>query len=144
MTESTRRGRKPQFTDEQIVEMRTAWAHGRRVKDLSDDYCVSEPTISSIVHGKMYKHVPVIPRQVKSRAKDFRYPYTYAGDFFRSYAPSISDREAAQLRQGLAHVLGITDTELAKVLADFEIDKQAAPAVRSWAQRLIEALRLAR
>ncbi len=141
---TTRRGRPGQFTDEQVLEMRTAWANGRRVKDLSDDYCVSEPTISMIVHGKSYKHVPMVRKVAKPRSKDFRYPYTYASDFMLTLAPSLTGQEAAQLRHGIAYALGLEDSELARALADVELDKQvSAPRPRSWRYKIVRALRIA-
>ena len=58
---------------------------------------------------------------------DSRYPYTYACDYIRALGPVsssgvvLSRSNASQIRSGIAEVLGIDDEELAKKLADAQL-----------------------
>ena len=50
--------------------------------------------------------------------EDGRYPYTYACDYLRTVNPEISRSEITQIRRMISDVIGMTDEDLAKKLAD--------------------------
>lgn len=50
--------------------------------------------------------------------EDGRYPYTYAADYLRAINPEISRSDMSKIRHMIADVLGISDEDLAKKLAD--------------------------
>lgn len=77
---------------------------------------------------------------------DSRYPYTYSCDFIRSLGPVSTDgvvlsrSDASQIRQGIAKALGIEDDELARILADAQLENQSDPAeAKRQAERLLFA-----
>lgn len=50
-----------QFTDEQIIEIRTKYRDGGTMRGLAKEYGVSQPAITNIVNHVVYKHVPGVP-----------------------------------------------------------------------------------
>ncbi len=77
---------------------------------------------------------------------DSRYPYTYSCDFIRSLGPVstggvvLSRSDASQIHQGIAQALGIEDDELARKLADAQLENQSDPAeAKRQAERLLLA-----
>lgn len=66
MTEQQAAGRRYQrgsdrpaakLTDDQIVEIREAYAHGAKQVDLADEYGITQGLVSLIVNGKRWRHV---------------------------------------------------------------------------------------
>jgi hypothetical protein len=45
------------LTNEQIIEIRTAVAHGSKQVDVAADYGISQSLVSGIVNGRRWKHV---------------------------------------------------------------------------------------
>jgi len=44
------------LTDDQIVEIRQAYAHGARQRELAEQYGVTQGLISGIVNGRRWRH----------------------------------------------------------------------------------------
>lgn len=44
------------LTDQQIVEIRTAYAHGAKQVDLAQQYGVTQGLISGIIRGRRWRH----------------------------------------------------------------------------------------
>lgn len=74
-----------------------------------------------------------------------RHPYTHAADFIRALGPVnsegvvLSRSDAAQIRQGIAKVIGMSDEELAIKLSEAEQAKTQADHDEA-AMRLINGM----
>jgi hypothetical protein len=45
------------LTDDQIVKIRQAYAHGAKQTEIADDYGITQGLVSLIVNGKRWTHV---------------------------------------------------------------------------------------
>ena len=78
---------------------------------------------------------------------DYRYPYTYAADFVRSYGPVSSEgvvlsrSDAALIREAIAEAIGMEDRELAAKLADAQLANDQDDEFQNLqTQRLMQAM----
>ena len=75
-----------------------------------------------------------------------RHPYTHAADFIRALGPVssngvvLSRSDAAQIREGIAAAIGMTDEALAIKLSEAEQAKTSAD-IDAQVQRLMNAIR---
>jgi hypothetical protein len=79
---------------------------------------------------------------------DYRYPYTYAADYIRSYGPVSSEgvvlgrSDASQIREAIAKAIGMDDKELALKLADAQLaNEQDDEFMKSQTEQLLRAMR---
>jgi hypothetical protein len=62
---------------------------------------------------------------------DSRYPYTYSCDMIRKLggyvdgSTRLSRSDASQIRQGIAQIIGVSDKNLACVIADFYLANES-------------------
>lgn len=79
---------------------------------------------------------------------DYRYPYTYAADFIRTYGPVSSEgvvlsrSDASKIREAIAEAIGMEDEELAVKLADQQLaNEEDVELLRRQTERLLQAMR---
>lgn len=79
---------------------------------------------------------------------DYRYPYTYAADFIRTYGPVsregvvLSRSDASKIREAIAETIGMDDKELAAKLADAHLaNVQDDEFQNRQTERLLQAMR---
>ena len=79
---------------------------------------------------------------------DYRYPYTYAADYVRTYGPVSSEgvvlsrSDAALIREAIAEAIGMSDRKLAEKLADAQLaNEEDCEFLKRQTERLLQAMR---